>query len=517
MYPEINAEPERVQGVMVANGVVVDQCTPSVHECKCCSTERTHGLEAKVNRTVLVYAVLSVVLCVVTIVASSLISLSVRSTTKEYELLQIINEMSTAVNDNTNAMDTVTDAYAALYAAIAALQVDMEGVSDTYHAQSLTIATHDGVMTGYGVQLASLADSASATDTVVAALETRVSDAETVTALNTSTVSAMAERQEETAETLTAVRDESVTSAAVMSQMQRDVSALEGRVDGVEDELAQVEAVQAVLSTRIDSVEAKEADTALTLSTMAHYDVDIATLTSLYTTLDVISRDNVARLDTAVSTQTALTTAMEGVLATQSTFDTEIDSAVSTLSLVQADMADMDTSVTTLQLSAGSYTDFARAREAAYSGVTMVEAVETSVGTPVYSSVLGGDDWSSEHSLTYRALSYNTGCWRPRHDTVGQWITHVFNSVMAIAAVATAGRPTADTWTTSYAIEYYSPEAQAWLSAVPGKTSFVGNTDRNTIVVHTFSEPVISDRIRIVALEWRSDITLRYEVYAWQY
>ncbi|GCA62442.1 hypothetical protein KIPB_007388, partial [Kipferlia bialata] len=155
-----------------------------------------------------------------------------------------------------------------------------------------------------------------------------------------------------------------------------------------------------------------------------------------------------------------------------------------------------------------------------YTGVTMWETVEKDIASVKFSSVYSPShyylDCGNGYTLRDNGFS-GVGSWLSASDVVGQYAVVVYDTPTLVGAIATAGRPfDFDQYVTSYAIEYFDPAVDEWVSVVESKESFVGNTDMNTIVLHTLSEPVVADRVRIRVLSWYGRIAMRLEVYGWQ-
>ena len=76
--------------------------------------------------------------------------------------------------------------------------------------------------------------------------------------------------------------------------------------------------------------------------------------------------------------------------------------------------------------------------------------------------------------------------WCAQHNSVGEWLQLDNGKIGSISGVITQGRKNTDQWVKSYKVKYKDESGSWW--DIDGKT-FPGNTDRDTKVTTTFSNP----------------------------
>ncbi|GIQ82892.1 hypothetical protein KIPB_004114 [Kipferlia bialata] len=155
-----------------------------------------------------------------------------------------------------------------------------------------------------------------------------------------------------------------------------------------------------------------------------------------------------------------------------------------------------------------------------YPNHTLMEAVEERAARMDFSSMAihNCSDHHSEYRLTKRQFTA-IGAWCPFGSGLGQNAQVTFDRPVVVVGVATAGRPSDDQWVTSYKVEVLATDTvpRTWVAAEPDVKEYKGNTDRHTIVLQTFGNPVVAKQVRITPLGNQGHPSMRFEVYAWAY
>ncbi|XP_071801027.1 lactadherin-like [Asterias amurensis] len=107
------------------------------------------------------------------------------------------------------------------------------------------------------------------------------------------------------------------------------------------------------------------------------------------------------------------------------------------------------------------------------------------------------------------------GAWYPIVADTNQWIQVDLVNTTYVTGVLTQGRSDDAQWVTKYKVQYQAPFNEPLLEVKDqyGETMmFVGNVDRNGIVERRFFKPILAVKVRIVPLEWKGYIALRFEL-----
>ncbi|GIQ89033.1 hypothetical protein KIPB_011411 [Kipferlia bialata] len=302
------------------------------------------------------------------------------------------------------------------------------------------------------------------------------------------------------------------------------VSGLDADVDGMADSVASLTGVTDTLSTDMSTLSDTVTGHTSSLSTLGS---DMTSLLGDVTALDTASdtlSSAVSTLSTSVSTNEASLSALStDVVAAQSDIGTLAVYADPNVSYTDAYPVLMDG----VTVNSGVYfrsvhstaDDALTAVRSLYTGVTVWETVEKEIADVRFSSVAERvEEADHGHGFTLRdkGLTTRTGVWAANTCDIGQYALLVFDTPTAVCAVATAGRPGLAQFVTSFAIEYYDPDQDVWVSVDEAKDSFDANTDVTSVVLHTLATPVVADRFRIRVLAWEDHISMRLEVYGWQ-
>ena len=111
------------------------------------------------------------------------------------------------------------------------------------------------------------------------------------------------------------------------------------------------------------------------------------------------------------------------------------------------------------------------------------------------------------------------GAWAADVTTVGEYIRAKFAQPQRIQAVATQGRHDWDQWVTSYKFAY-STDGVTYhhvKNADGSDRVFGGNSDRNTVVEHSFDAPIVGRFFRLYPQTYYEHMSLRWELYGCSY
>ena len=111
------------------------------------------------------------------------------------------------------------------------------------------------------------------------------------------------------------------------------------------------------------------------------------------------------------------------------------------------------------------------------------------------------------------------GAWAVDESTVGEYIQADFGQPQRIQAVATQGRHDYDQWVTSYKFAY-STDGVTYdyvRNADGSDRVFGGNSDRNTVVEHSFDVVIVARFVRLYPQTYYDYMSLRWEVYGCSY
>ena len=111
------------------------------------------------------------------------------------------------------------------------------------------------------------------------------------------------------------------------------------------------------------------------------------------------------------------------------------------------------------------------------------------------------------------------GAWSARRNRVGEYIQADFGQLQQIQAVATQGKQAFDQWVTSYKFAYSTDGVTYhYITSDDGSDRvFGGNSDRNTVVEHSFDVPIVARLVRLYPQTWNDYMALRWEVYGCSY
>ncbi|XP_071801633.1 retinoschisin-like [Asterias amurensis] len=110
------------------------------------------------------------------------------------------------------------------------------------------------------------------------------------------------------------------------------------------------------------------------------------------------------------------------------------------------------------------------------------------------------------------------GAWHAEVKDTNQWIQVDLGNPTYVIGVLTQGRygnPYAPQWVTKYKVQFEPPSPACLLDMKDqlGQTQiFNGNTDEHSVVERRFFKPVLAVKIRIVPVEWKVSICLRFEL-----
>merc|ERR1719483_1770871 len=106
------------------------------------------------------------------------------------------------------------------------------------------------------------------------------------------------------------------------------------------------------------------------------------------------------------------------------------------------------------------------------------------------------------------------GAWCASADAVGVWIEVDLGDMRHITGIATQGRSDANNWVESYTVKG-SMNGYDWQSFYNEEYDhiFIGNSDRETVVTHSFVQHQRARYVRIYPQSWRIWPSLRFEVY----
>eukprot|EP00057_Strongylocentrotus_purpuratus_P023396 XP_011677870.1 PREDICTED: uncharacterized protein LOC100889795 [Strongylocentrotus purpuratus] len=106
--------------------------------------------------------------------------------------------------------------------------------------------------------------------------------------------------------------------------------------------------------------------------------------------------------------------------------------------------------------------------------------------------------------------------WTAATSESGQWIQVRLNAATNVVGLQTqgGGSGSSQEWVTSYAVQYAlgSDMPQYFRDDKDMMQTFMGNTDKETIVTNYFWKPVKAEVIRILPKNWSSRISMRFEV-----
>ncbi|XP_073259033.1 uncharacterized protein [Porites lutea] len=132
------------------------------------------------------------------------------------------------------------------------------------------------------------------------------------------------------------------------------------------------------------------------------------------------------------------------------------------------------------------------------------------------SSQVDEDHAANQARLHAKISGSKGGGWSALKNDPNQWLQVDLGTYTRVTHVATQGRNSFSGWVTKYLLQYSddgfifrSYEEAANASAM----IFVGNKDSDTVVYNILKPPITARFIRILPLEWHSQISLRIEIY----
>ncbi|XP_078346606.1 uncharacterized protein LOC144631897 [Oculina patagonica] len=119
--------------------------------------------------------------------------------------------------------------------------------------------------------------------------------------------------------------------------------------------------------------------------------------------------------------------------------------------------------------------------------------------------------------LHFYAQSGRYGAWIAQKQDHNQWLQVDFGVETQVTRIATQGRQDANQWVKEYTLRYSTDGSYFKQYQPSGFTkTFMGNSDRYTVVSQNLSAPIRARYLRIVPEEWQSAIALRAEFYGCQ-
>ncbi|XP_060579535.1 uncharacterized protein LOC132736424, partial [Ruditapes philippinarum] len=111
---------------------------------------------------------------------------------------------------------------------------------------------------------------------------------------------------------------------------------------------------------------------------------------------------------------------------------------------------------------------------------------------------------------TYSRLA---GAWVAGVLDTNQYVEVDMNMPYRYTAVYIQGRSDADEWVTSFKLLYFDEETSVWTTYTDalGSDTFVGNTDRTTVVRYDLDPVILSNKVRVNPQTWSGNIAMRIE------
>ncbi|GIQ82035.1 hypothetical protein KIPB_003107 [Kipferlia bialata] len=380
-----------------------------------------------------------------------------------------VTALSSTVSVHTTSLSTLTS--------------DMSTLSGSVSTQGTSLSTLDGdvaalssTVSGHTTSLVTLSDNVSDVESDVATLSSTVAD-------HTTSLSTLGSSLSELASTV-------ATHGTDISGIDTELTSLEGSLSSQAGSLSslssRVSSVESAVSGNADSISSLETVSTSHTSSLGTLDTSVTAHEDEITDLALYTDPNAEEADV----QALL---MDGVVIVAPIY-TKTTAADAAASLERVSLG--------------------------FTGVTVRETVADDIArirlSSVYRAGDNTDDYGCEYLLTHQDLS-PAGAWIPGNQVVGQYVMAMYDNPTAVVAVATRGRVGSSSWVSSYAIEYYDSLTMSWMSMESTMTSFDGNTSGGSgVVLHVFSTPVVTRRVRVTPLAWTDLIAMGLEVYGWQ-
>ncbi|CAB3987650.1 Hypothetical predicted protein [Paramuricea clavata] len=133
-------------------------------------------------------------------------------------------------------------------------------------------------------------------------------------------------------------------------------------------------------------------------------------------------------------------------------------------------------------------------------------------------AITASSTYSGSYKPSYARLTkVGSSCsWTPTAaGRIGSWLQVDLGQLSTVTGIATQGTCYSSTeWATSYSVSY-SNEPNSWtLYEESGNVKvFQANTDRSSIVTHSFKSPIRARYIRVLPKSWSNYPTMRLELY----
>ncbi|XP_046847047.1 lactadherin-like [Xenia sp. Carnegie-2017] len=135
------------------------------------------------------------------------------------------------------------------------------------------------------------------------------------------------------------------------------------------------------------------------------------------------------------------------------------------------------------------------------------------------SQLTASSTWDSNHGPGNARLfrprnAPNTGAWSSRANNRNQWLQVNFLKTTKITGISIQGRPESTQWATSFSLSYSIRGSTFKRYRVNGNVKvFQANSDKDSVVHHKISPPIVASFIRIEPVSWHNHISLRAEFY----
>ncbi|XP_028417633.1 uncharacterized protein LOC114542082, partial [Dendronephthya gigantea] len=122
--------------------------------------------------------------------------------------------------------------------------------------------------------------------------------------------------------------------------------------------------------------------------------------------------------------------------------------------------------------------------------------------------------WSPSYSAARGGRLYDAGAWIALANDLNQWMQVDLGRREVVTGIATQGRSNSNQWVKTYLVSYSLDGRifNTYQSDGVDKT-FIGNTDRNTIIKNVLSPAITARYVRIHPVTWQSHISMRMELY----
>ncbi|XP_027055765.1 EGF-like repeat and discoidin I-like domain-containing protein 3 [Pocillopora damicornis] len=123
---------------------------------------------------------------------------------------------------------------------------------------------------------------------------------------------------------------------------------------------------------------------------------------------------------------------------------------------------------------------------------------------------------ASQSRLNIQPRAGKLGSWAAATNNVHQWLQVDLGVYSIVTRVATQGRHDAQQWVTKYKLMYGHHPSRFFFHRLFGNfffQEFIGNINKDTVVLHDLSPPITARYVRFLPLEWISHISMRVELY----